>query len=111
METCAIRFLLRAGFAVNGAHFQPLVFFTEVEDPDFGCEGCPDGSVWQGRVRGLTAEGPAVWQLDADALWHCGFDTDMWLGCLGTSRQLLLLRAGRTDPHPAPAGAWLEPFR
>lgn len=68
------------GIALPEGKFMPLIYLRRVDEPEFGCEGRPDGGVICGTVYGVTPETERVWQVEEQLLWRTGLDDGMWVG-------------------------------
>lgn len=80
MEEQKIRDAFSGGLSLSGGIFQPLLYLSRVDEPDFGCEGRPEGKKIYGRAYGRDAAGPRLWDLEEADLWRGGFDDGMWVG-------------------------------
>lgn len=68
------------GITLPEGEFAPLIYLHRVDEPEFGCEGRPDGGVICGTAYGVTPEGEQVWQVEERLLWRAGLDDGMWVG-------------------------------
>lgn len=68
------------GIRLPGGLFRPLYYLTRVDEPEFGCEGRPEGGRICGRAYGFDAGGPRQWDIGEVELWRSGLDDDMWVG-------------------------------
>ena len=55
------------GIRLPGGLFRPLYYLTRVDEPEFGCEGRPEGGRICGRAYGFDAGGE--W-LQVLSCWH-----------------------------------------
>ncbi len=60
--------------------FTPLIYLSRVDEPEFGCEGRPDGAAVYGTAYGETPEGKRTWKIEEGLLWSTGLDDDVWIG-------------------------------
>ena len=60
--------------------FVPLIYLSRVDEPEFGCEGRPDGAIVYGMAYGETPEGRRTWKVEEHLLWNTGLDDDVWIG-------------------------------
>lgn len=67
-------------FMVDGAEFVPQYYLLLVEEPDFGCEGCPEGQIVCGTVRLLDAAGERTVPIAETVLFASRLDDKMWIG-------------------------------
>ena len=67
-------------FAVDGVEFVPQYYLLMVEEPDFGCEGCPEGEAVCGTVRLLDHVGERTVPIAETALFASRLDDKMWIG-------------------------------
>lgn len=78
-------------FDVNGAVFRPLGKILMVEEPDFGCEGAPDGCIYGTVViQERDAERPRTVKIPEHTLFSGHMDDGMWYGSL--AGQLVLIK-------------------
>lgn len=62
------------------SEFIPLIYLSRVDEPEFGCEGRPDGTPVYGTAYGETPEGRQTWKVEECLLWSTGLDDDVWIG-------------------------------
>lgn len=93
MKEEQIKAAFQQGIALQSGWFQPLIYLYRVDEPEFGCEGRPDGGAICGVAYGITLEGERKWQVEERLLWSTGLDDGMWVGKFGDS--YALLTAGR----------------
>ena len=72
--------ILEQGISLKEGEFAPLIYLSRVDEPEFGCEGRPDGGVVCGTAYGVTPEGDRVWPVEEQLLWRAGLDDGMWVG-------------------------------
>lgn len=60
--------------------FVPLIYLSRVDEPEFGCEGRPDGETVYGTAYGETSAGKRAWKIEEHLLWNTGLDDDVWIG-------------------------------
>ncbi len=89
MKEEQIKAAFRLGIALQLGRFQPLIYLYRVDEPEFGCEGRPDGGAICGVAYGITPEGEQKWQVEERLLWSTGLDDGMWVGQMGDNYALL----------------------
>lgn len=85
------------GIDLPGGKFWPLYYLNRVDEPEFGCEGRPEGGRIFGRAYGVDAQGPRQWDVEESALWRAGLDDGMWVGTW--QQGYATLASGTAEPH------------
>ncbi|MGN1015129.1 MAG: hypothetical protein ACI4PM_07225 [Butyricicoccus sp.] len=67
-------------FLSDGVEFVPQYYLLRVDEPDFGCEGCPEGETACGSVRLVDAEGERTVPIAETVLFATRLDDKMWIG-------------------------------
>ncbi len=62
--------------------FIPEFYLFEVEEPEFGCEGRPEGNVIYANVQILSESGFKMVSVEERKLWISGWDDGMWGGII-----------------------------
>lgn len=98
MEQAELRAAFQDGIALPEGTFWPLCYLSRVDEPEFGCEGRPEGGPIFGLAYGFDAQGPRRWQIREADLWVSGLDDNMWVGCW--QGDYAILPAGSHHPKP-----------
>lgn len=67
--------------------FIPEFYLAEVEEPEFGCEGRPEGTVVYAGVEVQFEDGFKVIPIEERKLWNSGWDDGMWIGIMEEKRE------------------------
>lgn len=95
-------------FAMDGAEFIPVAFVVRVEEPDFGCEGVPEGHGPQGTLLIQNAVGEKrLCPILQELLLHTRFDDGIWIGWR-QGRCVLVRKNGAWFPVNALEADWLN---
>ena len=80
MEQTELREAFQNGICLPGGIFWPLYYLSRVDEPEFGCEGRPEGGPIFGLAYGFDTQGPRRWEIGEVDLWTSGLDDNMWVG-------------------------------
>ncbi|BBF41814.1 hypothetical protein lbkm_0494 [Lachnospiraceae bacterium KM106-2] len=83
---------LEQGFLIQNHQFHPRYFILQVDDPEFGCEGRPEGETIYGQITLLSLKGTFVLQVEEPFLWKSGIDDRMWIGRLDGTEGIIMKR-------------------
>lgn len=78
--------LREQGIKTDEGMFYPVFWIEEVQEPEFGCEGRPEGIVITGTVIGRTPEEYLIFPVEEKLLYNSGLDDNMLLGYLKKSK-------------------------
>lgn len=67
-------------FELDTVLFTPKAYLMLVDEPDFGCEGAPDGKPICGTIRWVDSRGEHVTPIPEMQLFATRFDDKMWIG-------------------------------
>lgn len=67
-------------FMIEDVLFTPQAYLLLVDEPDFGCEGAPDGKPVCGSIRWVNAHGEHVTPIPETQLFATRLDDKMWIG-------------------------------
>ncbi len=70
---------LQGGTTADGEPFAPICYIRWIEEPDFGCEGRPDGQSPCGTVCVLAEDGEKRLPIREDVLFRTRLDDRMWV--------------------------------
>jgi len=70
------------GIKTDEGMFYPVFWIEEVQEPEFGCEGRPEGILVNGTVIGRTPEEYLIFPIEEKLLYNSGLDDHMLLGYL-----------------------------
>lgn len=85
-------------FAIDGQEFEPECWLIRVDEPEFGCEGRPDGEPVCGSVVLLDGSGQRTEPIAEDLLFGSRLDDRMWIGRYGG--EMALVRRDRVTVLP-----------
>lgn len=93
---------------VNGTEIRPLCYLIRVDEPEFGCEGRPDGEPVYGSVLLCDVHGERTVPIEETVLMRSRLDDKMILG--EADGQLVLVPRTRTAYYPCSTEerAWWE---
>lgn len=110
-DILGVQFRLENEFKINRQQFHPEVFLYQVNEPEFGCEGRPEGKPAYAELYGYTLTGTVKWLLSEQTLQECGLFDYMWVGTIempdGT-RQLISWREGTQEWKVLDREKWEE---
>ena len=98
MEQAELRTAFQKGIALPEGTFWPVCYLSRVDEPEFGCEGRPEGGPIFGLAYGFDAQGPRRWEIEEADLWRSGLDDNMWVG--RWQEGCAILPAGSRHPKP-----------
>ena len=85
-------------FEMKGARIRPLCYLIRVDEPEFGCEGRPDGQAVYGTVLLCDAQGERAVPIEETVLLRSRLDDKMTIGLL--DGQTVLVSRTRTEYVP-----------
>lgn len=85
-------------FLIDGTPFTPLCWLIQVDEPEFGCEGRPDGQPVCGSVHLLDRHGERTVPIEETTLFASRLDDRMWIGTYGG--QIVLVSRRRDAALP-----------
>jgi hypothetical protein len=85
-------------FCIKETRIQPLAYLVRVDEPEFGCEGRPDGQPVYGTVVLRDAQGERTVPIEETCLMRSRLDDKMTIG-LADDRLVLVSRT-RTEFAP-----------
>lgn len=85
-------------FGVEGREIQPVGYLIRVDEPEFGCEGRPDGQPVYGTVLLCDAQGERTVPIEETVLMRSRLDDKMTIGLLDGT--LVLVSRTRTTYVP-----------
>lgn len=106
LDILNVQYRLENGFVVDRQRLVPLAFIMRVDEPDFGCEGRPEGKILYNKVYALTIKGQKVWLMGDEDLEVSGIYDNTWVCRLGDTRQLVSWREGTVEMTPVPEDLW-----
>ncbi len=93
---------------INGSIFRPKLRLIYVEEPDFGCEGVPEGGAVYGSIVLEDKTGQRKVRIEQSLLFASRLDDGMWIGTLA-GHMVLVGRDRQTVYELNDAeNAWLE---
>jgi hypothetical protein len=111
MDKITIMGKLGIGFTVAGKKFQPQAFILMVDEPDFGCEGRPEGAPVYAEIYGYDKTGERKWLLEERYLASSCFDDKMWLGTLQGVEGTVAVSDKDGSWQVIADGPWLDIFK
>lgn len=106
LDILNVQYRLENGFRVKGKNLVPLAFIYRVDEPDFGCEGRPEGKVMYDKVYALTLKGQKVWIIGEKDLEESGIYDNTWVCREEQTHQLICWREGTEEMMPVSEDLW-----
>ncbi|SFG39303.1 hypothetical protein SAMN04487761_1167 [Lachnospiraceae bacterium C7] len=75
-------YLFQVGIDISAGHITPVAYINFVEEPDFGCEGRPEGEIVFAKLEVYTDKGPKKLLATEAMLDETGLYDHMWVGFL-----------------------------
>ena len=110
MDKVTIMGKLGIGFTAAGRKFTPKVFILMVDEPDFGCEGRPEGGKVFAELYGYDKTGERKWLLEDKYLISSGVDDKMWLGTLEGVDGVVAVTENADSWKVISNGPWVDIF-
>ncbi|SER96803.1 hypothetical protein [Lachnobacterium bovis] len=81
-DLLGMNYILEKGIELSAGHFQPEAYINFVKEPDFGCEGRPEGKPIFAELEVYTIKGPKTLLAALQTLDETGLYDQMWVGYL-----------------------------
>lgn len=108
-DLLGMQYGLHNGFRIKEGQLMPIAYVVSASEPEFGCEGRPDGREVYGILNTYTITGLEKCQIEEKLFNESGIFDHMWVGtltCKDGTEKFGCWREGSDEFHAFPKSTW-----